>query len=86
MRSFIPLLAAATALLTGAGAAELQAMVYRGPATCAKCPSSVANLLESSPHKFKVTYAGPNEAVKVTAASLRDMDVFAYGGGPGAYF
>ncbi|OAA39707.1 hypothetical protein NOR_06127 [Metarhizium rileyi] len=69
-------------LAASAVAKEYRAMVYRSPAVCKNCPGALEELLESSPQKFKVTFAGPGEDVKVTADSLRDMDLFAYGGGP----
>lgn len=60
-----------------------QALVYRGPEACPGCPEAVGLLLESSPSKFRVTYAGPDEEVDITADSLRETDVYAQPGGPG---
>lgn len=84
MRNWPRVVMLAAAAWTGAAAArEFRALVYRGPAVCQNCPGALAQLLESSPQKVAVTYAGPGEEVKVTAESLRNVDVFAYGGGPG---
>lgn len=84
MRNWPRVVMLAAAAWTGAAAArEFRALVYRGPAVCQNCPGALAQLLESSPQKVAVTYAGPGEKVKVTAESLRNVDVFAYGGGPG---
>ncbi|KID99381.1 biotin protein ligase, partial [Metarhizium majus ARSEF 297] len=83
MRNWPRVVMLAAAAWTGAAAArEFRALVYRGPAVCKNCPGALAQLLESSPQKVAVTYAGPGEEVKVTAESLRNVDVFAYGGGP----
>ncbi|KID74739.1 uncharacterized protein G6M90_00g109260 [Metarhizium brunneum] len=83
MRNWPRVVMLAAAAWTGAAAArEFRALVYRGPAVCQNCPGALAQLLESSPQKVAVTYAGPGEEVKVTAESLRNVDVFAYGGGP----
>ncbi|KAH6877169.1 hypothetical protein B0T10DRAFT_464871 [Thelonectria olida] len=59
-----------------------KALVYRGPAACDGCPEAVAQLLESSPWKFKVTYVGPDEDVDVDEDSLKGVDVYAQAGGP----
>ncbi|KJK83677.1 hypothetical protein H634G_00910 [Metarhizium anisopliae BRIP 53293] len=83
MRNWPRVVMLAAAAWTGAAAArEFRALVYRGPAVCQNCPGALAQLLESSPQKVAVTYAGPGEKVKVTAETLRNVDVFAYGGGP----
>ncbi|KAK4502095.1 hypothetical protein PRZ48_007906 [Zasmidium cellare] len=60
---------------------ELQAYVYRGPASCDGCPESVADLLESSPTKINVTYVGPDEDVDITAQTLCRADIYAHPGG-----
>ncbi|EME39898.1 hypothetical protein DOTSEDRAFT_178749 [Dothistroma septosporum NZE10] len=59
----------------------LKALVYRGPAACDGCPESVADLLESSPSKIEVTYAGPDEDTKLTAEALSNVDIYAHPGG-----
>ncbi|KAG8409521.1 hypothetical protein J3459_017437 [Metarhizium acridum] len=82
MRNFARVVVAAAAWAGSTAAEEYRALVYRGPAVCQNCPGALAQLLESSPQKFTVTYAGPGDDVKVTAESLRDVHVFAYGGGP----
>lgn len=61
--------------------APLQALVYRGPASCEGCPESVGALLESSPTNINVTYVGPNEDVDITAESLSQADIYAHPGG-----
>lgn len=60
-----------------------RALVYRGPAACPGCPEAIAELLESSPWKFHVTYAGPDEDVDVDENSLKGVQVYAQAGGPG---
>lgn len=78
----------ATLLLTAAGqtVSSPKALVYRGPATCEGCPESVADLLQHSPWNFSVTFAGPDENIDVTEQSLKDVQVFAFPGGPGMYY
>jgi hypothetical protein len=77
-------LATAALLVSVAKAsASMKALVYRGSTVCEGCPESVAELLENSPWKFDVTFAGPNEDVDVTEKSLADVRVFAFPGGPG---
>ncbi|GIZ36950.1 hypothetical protein CKM354_000041500 [Cercospora kikuchii] len=58
-----------------------RALVYRGPATSEGLPEAVAQLLESSPRHFEVQYAGPNEAVDISAGALRAVDLYAQPGG-----
>ncbi|KAF4448078.1 biotin protein ligase [Fusarium austroafricanum] len=58
-----------------------KAVVYRGPASSPGCPEGVGQLLESSPSKFEVVYAGPNEPIDV-AEALKGAVVYAHGGGP----
>lgn len=60
-----------------------RALVYRGPATSEGLPEAVAQLLESSPRHFEVQYAGPNEAVDISAEALRAVDLYAQPGGDG---
>lgn len=62
-----------------------KALVYRGPAVCEGCPESVADLLKDSPWNFTVSFAGPNEDIDVTEKSLKDVQVFAFPGGPGKF-
>jgi hypothetical protein len=61
----------------------LRAIVYRGPASGEGLSEAVAQLLESSPRKFKVQFAGPGEAIDVSAESLKTVDLYAQPGGPG---
>lgn len=61
--------------------APLQALVYRGPASCEGCSESVGALLESSPTKINVTYVGPKEDVDITAQTLSQADIYAHPGG-----
>jgi hypothetical protein len=69
----------------GAGlAARPVALVYRGPASCAGCSEAVAALIRRSPRHFSVSYAGPGEKLKVTAASLRGAALYAQPGGDGS--
>ncbi|CZT15705.1 uncharacterized protein RCC_01539 [Ramularia collo-cygni] len=58
-----------------------RALVYRGPAACEGCPESVAALLRSSPQNFKVRYAGPKEAIRITPENLKKFDLYAQPGG-----
>jgi hypothetical protein len=57
------------------------ALVYRGPASCAGCAEAVAALIRRSPRHFSVSYVGPAEKLKVTAASLRGAALYAQPGG-----
>lgn len=66
-----------------AGHRPLRALIYRGPASGEGLSEAVAQLLESSPRKFKVQFAGPNEVVDVSAESLKAVDLYAQPGGPG---
>lgn len=61
----------------------MKALVYRGPVVCDGCPEAVAELLQQSPWKFSIAFAGPDEEVDVTTQSLREVQVFAFPGGPG---
>ncbi|EXU96775.1 biotin-protein ligase domain protein [Metarhizium robertsii] len=49
-----------------------RALVYRGPASSHGLPEAVARLLESSPRRFEVQYAGPSEAVQVSHETLSE--------------
>ncbi|WPH04805.1 Hypothetical protein R9X50_00770100 [Acrodontium crateriforme] len=65
---------------------QLQALVYRGPASCAPgdpngCSELAAKLLESSPSKINVTFGGPNEALGITSQTLKDFDFYVQPGG-----
>ncbi|ODA81370.1 hypothetical protein RJ55_04335 [Drechmeria coniospora] len=59
-----------------------RALVYRGSSTSRGLPEAVAQLLESSPRNFEVRFAGPDEAVDVTAESLSAVELYAQPGGP----
>lgn len=90
MHSLVPTLLATAALAGFAVAApkegQLTAMVWRSPPiTCQGCPEAVGRLLSASSQKFNVIYVGPNEKVKVTPKTLSEVDLFAYGGGPGTF-
>jgi hypothetical protein len=67
----------------GAEATQARALVYRGPSACRTCSEAVAQLLETSPQKFSVTFVGPYEDIDIGAASLSKADVYAQPGGPG---
>jgi hypothetical protein len=60
------------------------ALVYRGPASCPGCSEAVAALIRLSPLHFRVSYAGPGEKLKITAASLRGVALYAQPGGGGS--
>jgi hypothetical protein len=60
------------------------ALVYRGPASCPGCSEAVAALIRLSPLHFTVSYAGPGEKLKITAASLRGVALYAQPGGDGS--
>ena len=60
------------------------ALVYRGPASCPGCSEAVAALIRRSPLHFTVSYAGPGEKLKITAASLRGVALYAQPGGGGS--
>ena len=67
-------------------AAQLvRAMIYRGKNASENCPESVGHLFKSTFPKVKVTYAGPDEKVKINAETLSQVDVFAQPGGPGMF-
>lgn len=68
-----------------APACRPRALVYRGPAGHGDLSEAVAQLLESSPRRFEVQYAGPKEAVDVTRESLASVELYAQPGGPGMY-
>lgn len=62
----------------------IRAMIYRGKSATEECPESVARLLKSTfPNRVKITYAGPDEKVKINAQTLSHVDLFAQPGGPG---
>jgi hypothetical protein len=62
---------------------QLHALVYRGPTASEGLPESRRDLLVAS-HSNNVTFAGPNEPVKINAESLSYVDILAQPGGPGA--
>jgi len=59
------------------------ALVYRGPAGCPGCSEAVAELLHSSRWRFDVQYVGPNERLRLSAATLQDATLYAQPGGSG---
>lgn len=64
---------------------NINAMIYRVADGCEGCSESIQALLESAYPVIHITFAGPDEAVKINAESLRDMDMFLQPGGPGEY-
>ncbi|KAM5381878.1 hypothetical protein ACJZ2D_002868 [Fusarium nematophilum] len=74
MRNNLLLLPLAALMAAVTEGARLNALVYRGPAACEGCPEAVAELLESSPWKFNVAFAGPEEDIDVDEHSLKDLD------------
>lgn len=60
------------------------AAIYRGPASCSGCSEAVAALVRQSPHGFEVRYIGPDERMKLTAANLRGVSLYAQPGGDGS--
>jgi hypothetical protein len=60
------------------------ALVYRGPASCPGCSEAAAALIRQSPLHFTVSYVGPGEKLKITAASLRGAALYAQPGGDGS--
>jgi len=60
------------------------ALVYRGPASCPGCSEAAAALIRLSPLHFTVRYVGPGEKLKITAASLRGVALYAQPGGDGS--
>lgn len=64
-------------------AQPIRAMIYRGKNASENCPESVGHLFKSTFPKVKITYAGPDEKVKINADTLSQTDVFAQPGGPG---
>ena len=68
---------------TNATAQPIRVMIYRGANSSENCPESVAALFKSTFPNVTITYAGPDEQVKITAETLSQVDVFAQPGGPG---
>ncbi|KAH0174710.1 hypothetical protein KCU67_g625, partial [Aureobasidium melanogenum] len=64
------------------GDSHLNAMIYRGTNGCEGCSESVQALLESAYPDINITFAGPDEEVKINAETLNDMDMFVQPGGP----
>jgi hypothetical protein len=60
------------------------ALVYRGPASCPGCSEAAAALIRLSPLHFAVSYVGPGEKLRITAASLRGVALYAQPGGDGS--
>lgn len=57
------------------------AMIYRGASTCEDCPETVGRLLKEIYPKINIIFAGPDEDTQINAATLKNVDVFAQGGG-----
>lgn len=62
------------------------ALVYRGPAGCAKCSTAVAEFLKNdTTYNFNVIYVGPNETTSVQAGlQLPDAVLYVQPGGDGS--
>lgn len=61
------------------------AVVYRGAGGCAGCSEAVARMLAADPqNSWTVKYAGENETLKVTDATLRGADLYVQPGGKGS--
>ena len=60
------------------------ALVYRGPASCPGCSEAAAALIRLSPLHFAVSYVGPGEKLKITAARLRGAALYVQPGGDGS--
>ncbi|KAK5999368.1 hypothetical protein QM012_005493 [Aureobasidium pullulans] len=61
---------------------SLNAMIYRGANGCEGCSESIQALLQAAYPEINVTFAGPDEEVKINAETLRDMDMYLQPGGP----
>lgn len=61
-----------------------EAVVYRGQASCPGCSEAVAALIRRSPRGFSVRFIGPNETLKLTAANLKGVALYAQPGGNGS--
>ena len=61
----------------------LRAMIYAGQWACDGCPDSIEDLLGRVYPNLNVTYV--DEADQINAQSLKQVDVFAYGGGDSEY-
>jgi hypothetical protein len=59
------------------------AMIYRGPSACEDCPETVGRLLRGMYPNIHVIYAGPHEDTQINATTLKNVQVFAQGGGDG---
>lgn len=57
-----------------------EALVYRGPASCPGCSAAVADLIRQSPRGFSVRFIGPKEPLKLTAANLQRVALYAQPG------
>jgi hypothetical protein len=66
---------------SASAAARPVAVVYRGPASCSGCSEAVAALIRRSPLRFSVSYIGPRERRKLSAAGLRGVALYAQPGG-----
>jgi hypothetical protein len=60
------------------------ALVYRGPASCPGCSEAAAALIRLSPLHFTVSYVGPGQKLKITAATLRGVALYVQPGGDGS--
>jgi len=63
------------------GPVRPRALVYRGPAGCPGCSEALYALIGQSALHFDVSYVGPDEATKLTAANLRGVALYAQPGG-----
>lgn len=60
------------------------ALVYRGPAACEECSEAAASLLQNSRWSFEVQYVGPDESLKLQAATLKLAVLYVQPGGDGS--
>lgn len=60
------------------------AVVYRDKDICRGCSEAVADMLRQSPRDFDVRYIGPEEKLKLKAANLEGVALYAQPGGNGS--
>lgn len=81
-QSLATLLAASSTRIARRGRGPLSALIYRGKATCEGSPEAIGKMLKAIYPDVSITYAGPDQATKISAATLCGVDIFAQGGGP----
>ncbi|MFD1813794.1 BPL-N domain-containing protein [Rhodococcus gannanensis] len=77
----LTVLAALGGLPAASAAPPPLALVYRGPATVPGTAESVAEVLRTSPSRFRIEYVGPTDT-PITPETLSRATVFAQPGGP----